>query len=349
MRYNQLGRTGLFVSEICLGTMTFGGAETPASGADRRAATRTRSTPSSAARSTPGSTSSTPPTSIPSARSEQLLGQALKNLGVKRKDVVIATKVFGEMGPGPNDRGASRGHIMDCGARPAWSGCRPTTSTSTRSTATTRSRRSRRPCARWTTWCARAWSATSASPTGRPGRSPRRWASAEAQGLGPLRDPAGLLLHRRPRPGARARPDAEAPRQLGLMVWSPLAGGLLSGKFGPGAEQSARARAAPIFDFPPVDKDRAWTCVDADARDRRRARRLGGPRGAGLAAAPSRAVMSVIIGAKTHRAARRQPRRRRPRADAPRRWPGSTRSAACPTNIRLDVRPARAPRASQTL
>ncbi len=45
--------------------------------------------------------------------SERLLGQALKNLGVKRKDVVIATKVFGEMGAGPNDRGASRGHIMD--------------------------------------------------------------------------------------------------------------------------------------------------------------------------------------------------------------------------------------------
>jgi aryl-alcohol dehydrogenase-like predicted oxidoreductase len=45
--------------------------------------------------------------------SERLLGQALKNLGTPRKDVVIATKVYGEMGPGPNDRGASRGHIMD--------------------------------------------------------------------------------------------------------------------------------------------------------------------------------------------------------------------------------------------
>src|SRR6202012_1605850 len=36
-----------------------------------------------------------------------------KNLGVVRKDVLIATKVFGEVGPKPNDRGASRGHIMD--------------------------------------------------------------------------------------------------------------------------------------------------------------------------------------------------------------------------------------------
>jgi aryl-alcohol dehydrogenase-like predicted oxidoreductase len=41
------------------------------------------------------------------------LGGALKSLKVKRSDVVIATKVFGETGRGPNDRGASRGHIMD--------------------------------------------------------------------------------------------------------------------------------------------------------------------------------------------------------------------------------------------
>ena len=42
-----------------------------------------------------------------------MTGQALKDLGVKRSDVVLATKVFGRMGPGPNDMGASRGHIMD--------------------------------------------------------------------------------------------------------------------------------------------------------------------------------------------------------------------------------------------
>ena len=45
--------------------------------------------------------------------SEKFLGQLLKNLGIARKDVVIATKVFGRTGPGHNDVGASRGHIMD--------------------------------------------------------------------------------------------------------------------------------------------------------------------------------------------------------------------------------------------
>jgi aryl-alcohol dehydrogenase-like predicted oxidoreductase len=53
-----------------------------------------------------------------------------------------------------------------------------------------------------------------------------------------------------------------ASEGVGLMVWSPLAGGLLSGKFGrdqPGEEGSRRAS----FDFPPVNRDRAWACVDA--------------------------------------------------------------------------------------
>jgi aryl-alcohol dehydrogenase-like predicted oxidoreductase len=50
--------------------------------------------------------------------------------------------------------------------------------------------------------------------------------------------------------------------KLGLMVWSPLAGGLLSGKYGPGAPGNGEGRRAN-FDFPPVDKDRAWACVAA--------------------------------------------------------------------------------------
>ena len=46
-------------------------------------------------------------------QSEVQLGQALRDLGVKREDVIIATKCRGRMGPGPNAVGLSRGHIMD--------------------------------------------------------------------------------------------------------------------------------------------------------------------------------------------------------------------------------------------
>ena len=49
---------------------------------------------------------------------------------------------------------------------------------------------------------------------------------------------------------------------VGLMVWSPLAGGLLSGKYGREQQGEQGSRRAS-FDFPPVDKERAWDCVDA--------------------------------------------------------------------------------------
>jgi aryl-alcohol dehydrogenase-like predicted oxidoreductase len=53
-------------------------------------------------------------------------------------------------------------------------------------------------------------------------------------------------------------------QRMGLMVWSPLAGGLLSGKFGPGEEKGGEEGARRAhFDFPPVDRDRAWKCVAA--------------------------------------------------------------------------------------
>ena len=82
---------------------------------------------------------------------------------------------------------------------------------------------------------------------------------------------------------------------VGLMVWSPLAGGLLSGKYGRDGSVDAGSRRLE-FDFPPVDRDRAYDCVDV-------LRRLAEARGvspaqalAWLLAQP--VVSSVIIGAK---------------------------------------------------
>jgi aryl-alcohol dehydrogenase-like predicted oxidoreductase len=84
---------------------------------------------------------------------------------------------------------------------------------------------------------------------------------------------------------------------VGLLVWSPLAGGLLSGKFGPGSNGPEGARRT-VFDFPPVNTDRAWPVVEA-------MRAIGDARGVSVArvalawilAKPF--VTSVIIGAKT--------------------------------------------------
>lgn len=84
--------------------------------------------------------------------------------------------------------------------------------------------------------------------------------------------------------------------RMGLLVWSPLAGGLLSGKFGPGAPTEERSRRSK-FDFPPVDPDRAWPCV-AEMRAIAEARGVSVPQIAlaWLLAKPH--VTSVIIGAK---------------------------------------------------
>ena len=125
--------------------------------------------------------------------------------------MVIATKVFGEMGPGPNDRGASRGHIMDSvhGSLERLQTDHidlyqihgNDTVTPIDETLRALDDLTRQGLVRYvgvSNWA--AWKIAKAL-----GRS-------EAQGLRPLRDPAGLLLHRRPRPGARAGPDAEPRR-----------------------------------------------------------------------------------------------------------------------------------------
>jgi aryl-alcohol dehydrogenase-like predicted oxidoreductase len=84
---------------------------------------------------------------------------------------------------------------------------------------------------------------------------------------------------------------------LGLMVWSPLAGGLLSGKFGRDAATPNDARRAR-FDFPPVDKARAFDIVDV-MRPMADARGVSVARIALAWVVQQPAVMSVIIGAKT--------------------------------------------------
>ena len=111
MKFNRMGQTGLYVSEICMGTWSFSGRDYfgGAIGTlDQKAAT------SFIGRALEAQVNFIDTANVYSfGDSETMTGQALKELGVKRSDVVLATKVYGRMGPGPNDMGASRGHIMD--------------------------------------------------------------------------------------------------------------------------------------------------------------------------------------------------------------------------------------------
>ena len=110
MRYRQLGRTGLFVSELCLGAMTFGGQGfwTAIGAQDLETVESLVSTALAA-----GVNFIDTADVYSEGMSEILLGKALKSLDVKRSDIVIASKVLGAMGPRPNDIGASRVHILD--------------------------------------------------------------------------------------------------------------------------------------------------------------------------------------------------------------------------------------------
>jgi aryl-alcohol dehydrogenase-like predicted oxidoreductase len=98
MDYRRMGRSGLKVSEICLGTMTFG------HGADQGETDRILGLALDA-----GITFFDTANSYNGGTSETMLGKAL---GRRRQDVGIASKVFNPMGPGPNDSGMSRAHIL---------------------------------------------------------------------------------------------------------------------------------------------------------------------------------------------------------------------------------------------
>ena len=99
MEYRRMGRTGLKVSEICLGTMTFG------HGSDLVEAKRIVDLSLDA-----GVNFFDTADSYGDGESERFLGEALKE---RRKKVVLATKFFNPMGPGPNDSGMSRVRIMN--------------------------------------------------------------------------------------------------------------------------------------------------------------------------------------------------------------------------------------------
>ncbi len=260
MRYNQLGRTGLYVSELCLGTMTFGGSDDTGIW-QHIGKLEQDAVDAIVKRSLEAGINFIDTADVySSGRSEELLGQSLKNLGVKRSDVVIATKFFGVTGKGPNDRGGSRGHIMDAVEASlkrmqvdhidlyqvhAFDQVTPPEET-LRALDDLVSRGLVRyiGCSNWSAWrLAKAL-----------GISERR-GYARYETIQSYYTIAGRDLEREIVPLLHEE-------KVGLMVWSPLAGGLLSGKYRPNTKTPEGVRRAQ-FDFPPVDLDRAWKVIDA--------------------------------------------------------------------------------------
>ncbi|WP_213776433.1 aldo/keto reductase [Caballeronia sp. dw_276] len=292
MRNKKFGNTGLFVSELCLGTMTFGegGIWTNIGGLQQADADKLIGRALDA-----GINFLDTADVYADGTSEIMTGQALKNLKVPRENVVVATKIHGETGTkGVNSRGASRFHIID-GVKASLKrlqldhidlyqlhGFDPATpmEEALRALDTLVQHGHVRyiGVSNWAAWqIAKALGIS------------ERLGLARFESLQAYYTIAGRDLEREIVPMLKSE-------NVGLMVWSPLAGGLLSGKYkrdGSSSEQGRRTN----FQFPPVNMERAHDCIDAMAK-------MAEAKGVTVAQIAlawllhQKAVTTVIVGAK---------------------------------------------------
>jgi aryl-alcohol dehydrogenase-like predicted oxidoreductase len=292
MRYRLLGRTGLYVSEICLGAMTYGG-KGRWEVVGRLGASEAQAQIKAAFDA--GVNFIDTANVYSEGESEKLVGQALASLGLPREDLVIATKVRVRMGPTPNRVGLSRVHIMhelDASLRRlkldhvdlyqihGVDQVTPLDETLRALEDVVRSGKVRHlgvsNHAAWQIMKALGISAQ------------HDWNRLES--VQAYYSIAGRELEREIVPMAR-------DQGLSILVWSPLAGGLLSGKFSAGAAGPEGARRT-TFDFPPVDRERVFRCVEA-MRPMAQAHGVSVARVALAWVLAQPGVTSVIVGAKT--------------------------------------------------
>ncbi len=292
MKYNRLGKSGLYVSQLCLGTMTYGGKgfwEVIGKLGLDAVAGQLRTAIDA------GINFIDTANVYHEGESEKLLGAAIKKLGLPREKLVIATKVLGRTSPDVNGAGLSRKHIFDQidqsltrlqldyvdlyqthGVDPL---------TPLEETVDALDRLVQLGKVRYVGFCNMpAWRAHKAlAIADRTNRA--RFVSAQMFYAIAARDIEREIV------------PLALEEGLGILPWSPLAGGLLSGKFSADSKGPADARRAQ-FDFPLVDKPRAFACVDA-------MRPIATEHGVSVAqialayllAKPG--IASVIIGAKT--------------------------------------------------
>lgn len=259
MKYNLLGNTGVLVSELCLGAMTFGG---------RGFWTAIGKLPQGEATQLVKTAIDHGINFIDTANvyseglSEIMTGKALKSLGISRQEIFVATKVRGRMGPGANQVGLSRLHIMDSVdeslSRLGMShidllyihGVDPVTGLE--------------ETMRGLEDVVRAGKVRYLGISNHPAwMVVKANCMAERQGwtkfvaLQNYYSIAGRDIEREIIPMAAAE-------GMGLMPWSPLAGGFLSGKFSRANLKAGESRRDE-FDFPPVNKEKAYEIIEVMA------------------------------------------------------------------------------------
>ena len=253
MKYRLLADTGLFVSELCLGTMTFGGRGQiwdAIGGLDQP------TTDAIVHRAIDAGINFIDTANVYSAgESETMLGKAL---GPRRRDIILATKVRGRMGPGANQVGLSRAHIIeavDASLKRLGTDYidlyqihRSDVLTNLEDTLRALDDLVRAGKVRYIgSSNLEAWVLMKALGISRAQNLERFRCTQSYYSL------VGRELERQIIPLLK-------DQGLGLLVWSPLAGGFLSGKFTrTGGDETAR-RAK--FDFPPVNKEEGFNVLD---------------------------------------------------------------------------------------
>lgn len=255
MKYNLLGNTGLKVSELCLGTMTFGG---------KGMWTAIGTLPQDEVNALVKASVEAGINFIDTANvyseglSEEMTGKAIRELGLNRDELVIATKVRGRMGAGPNQTGLTRKHILqqadeslkrlqidyiDLYQIHGFDPVTPLEETLSALDSLVQSGKVRYiGCSNLAAW--HIMKALGISER-------NHWSKFIS--LQAYYTIAGRDLEREIVPMIQ-------DQKVGLMVWSPLAGGLLSGKYGR-HETPEDARRAN-FDFPPINKDKAYDIIE---------------------------------------------------------------------------------------
>jgi len=293
MKYNQLGKTGVLVSELCLGTMTFGG-----KGYWKAIGEQSQDEVNNLTKTAIDSGINFIDTAnaYSEGLSETMLGKALRTLGISRQQLVIATKLRIRMGSGANQVGLSRLHIADSvndslqrldlshidllyihGV-----------DTLTPLEETMRGLED----------VVRAGKVRYLGISNHPA-----WMVAKANGIA---DKMGwtkfVALQNYYSIAARDIERELVPlalsEGLALMPWSPLAGGFLSGKFTRDNEVAGDSRR-DTFDFPPVNKEKAYDIIDVLLQIGE-SHQVSAARVALAYILQKPAVTSIIIGAKKH-------------------------------------------------
>ena len=288
MKYRLLADTGVFVSELCLGAMTFGGRGQMwevIGGLDQADADAI------VGRALDAGVNFIDTADVYSAgESETMVGKAL---GTRRKDTVLATKVRGRMGKGANQVGLSRLHIVEAVEASLtrlgtdyidlYQVHRFDTLTGLEDTLRALDDLVRSGKVRYV-GCSNfaAWQLMKALAISRAEHLERFKCTQSYYSL------AGRELEREMIPLLK-------DQGVGLLVWSPLAGGFLSGKFSRDGKDASGRRAS--FDFPPIDKDRAFATLDV-MRSMATAKGATVPQVALAWVLARDVVTSVIIGAR---------------------------------------------------